>query len=90
MNQRKSMTTDKLLEAYIKHRQAARRNARIAKGLQAMLSNLVSAKRVERNLSLLQVAIAAKIPHSRVVNILYGQADLKPSEAKALIQAING
>lgn len=76
-----NMKTEKLLEAYTKHRREARRNARIAKGLQVMLANLVSAKRVERKLSLRQVAQATKIPHNRVVNILYDQADLKPSEA---------
>jgi|JI9StandDraft_1071089.scaffolds.fasta_scaffold1310588_2 hypothetical protein len=84
------MTTDKLLEAFTKHSREAKRNARIAKLLEKEILSIVKVARAKKELKIKTVAAASKIPLSRVINVLYNGAAMKPSEAKTLIQAVNG
>lgn len=84
------MDTDKLLEAFTKHFREAKRNARIAKALEKELLARVSAARAKKQLKVKDVAFAAKLPMARTINLLYNGAAMKPSEAKTLLQAVNG
>ncbi len=84
------MTTEKLLEAFTKHSREAKRNARLALALQKEIVMQVNQHRNRKAVKIKNVAFAAKLPLTRTINILYNGAELKPSEAKAILQAING
>jgi hypothetical protein len=84
------MTTDKLLEAFTKHFREAKRNARIAKLLEKEIISQVKTARVRKAVTSRQLAASAKLPFARVDNLFHNNAKLKPSEAKTLIQAVNG
>lgn len=84
------MTENKLLEAFTTYTREAKRNTRLAEAARLSLVSQINKGRAINHMTVKQLAEKAKIKMPRAINVLYNDVALKPSEAKALLQAING
>lgn len=84
------MTDEKLIEAFTKRSRDYDLALRDLEILQKEISNRINRGRSKKGWFIRELADKAKLKMSRVVTITYNTATLKPSEARALLKAVDG
>ena len=84
------MTDEKLIETFTKRSRDYDLALRDLEILQKEISNRINRGRSKKGWFIRELADKAKLKMSRVVTITYNTATLKPSEARALLKAVDG
>lgn len=84
------MTDEKLIETFTKRSRDYDLALRDLEILQKEITNRINRGRSKKGWFIRELADKAKLKMSRVVTITYNTATLKPSEARALLKAVDG
>lgn len=84
------MTTDKLLKSFTKLSREYDSLLDEIEKLQKEIVNRINRGRGKKEMRIRELADKAKMKMSRVVSVTYNTAALKPSEARALLRAVDG
>lgn len=84
------MPTDKLLKSFTKLSREYDAILEEIEKLQKEIVNRINRGRGNKEMRIRELADKAKMKMSRVVAITYNTAALKPSEARALLRAVDG